>query len=162
MRVIFEKIPLNLEEFEAMGQMDLTKPENTCAMFLCAFNLFVKEKTVGIEAINLLKGPATLNSYEINFLTDRIRDKKYLPMIYFEGAKPENNYTPTLPYTLIFYPDLRPQDCESGYIRLYLKTAGADSPRAIKLRQKDNNWYLWEYPGIFMDVRKPVKEDPWA
>ena len=162
MKTIFEKMPSNLEEFKAMDQMDLTRPENTCAMFLCALNLFVKEKTVGIDAINLLKGPVALNPYEINFLADRVRDKKYLPMVYFEGAKPENNYTPTLPYTLVFYPDPRPQDCESGYIRLYLKTAGADSPRFIKLRQKDNNWYLWEYPGIAMDVRKPANEDPWA
>ena len=161
-KVIINKLPTNLEEFKSMSQMDLTKPENTCAMFLCALNLFVQDKSTGIEAINILKGPVDLNTYETNFIADRLRDKTYLPLIYFEGAKPDNNYQPTTPYTLIFYPDGRPQDIESGYMRLYLKTAGADAPRAIKLRQKGNEWFIWEYPGIVMDVRKPAQEDPWA
>lgn len=129
---------------------------------LCALTLFVKDKDLGVEAINILKGPVNLNPHEIAFLSDRFRDQDYLPRIYFEGAKPENNYTPSLPYTLVFHPDGRPQDCEEGYIRLYLASHGADSKRFIKLRKKDNNWYIWEYPGLLMGVRKPVAEDPWA
>lgn len=162
MKVVLEKMPTSLEEFKSMKEMDLSKPENTCAMFLCALDLFVQNRDVGVEAINILKGPVNLNPHEISFLADRVRDKAYLPRIYFEGAKPENNYTPNEPLTLLFYPDGRPQDCEAGYMRLYLQTSGADAKRAIKLRQKDNNWYVWEYPGIVMDVRKPAVEDPWA
>lgn len=160
--VTIATMPSNMDEFRAMAQMDLTRPENTCAMFICALNLFVANKSVGVEAINILKGPVPLNAHEIHFISDRLRDKAYLPMVYFEGAKPENNYTPTSPYTLAFLPDPRPQDCESGFIRLYLKTAGADSPRFIKLRQKGQEWFLWDYPGFLMGVRKPAKEDPWA
>lgn len=162
MQVTITKLPENLEEFKAMKEMDLTKPENTAAMFLLALNLFVKDRQTGVDAINILKGPVALNPHEISFLADRFRDKTYLPLVYFEGAKPENNYQAPAPYTLKFLPDGRPQDVEEGYTRLYLKTAGADAPRAIKMRQKDGKWYLWEYPGIVMDVRKPAQEDPWA
>ena len=162
MEVIMSKMPENLAEFKGMAQMDLTKPENTASLFLCALYIFSKDKAAGVEAINLLKGPVALNAHEVSFLTDRLRDKLYLPLVYFEGAKPENNYSPNQPLSLKFLPDPRPQDCEEGYIRLYLKTAGADAPRAIKMRRKGDNWYLWEYPGIVMDVRKPVQEDPWA
>ncbi len=162
MKVTFSLLPKTLEEFKNMKELDLTKAENTCGMFLLAVNLFVKNREEGIEAINILKGPVDLNPHEINFLADRVRDKAYIPLVYFEGAQPSNNYSPSEPYTLDFLPDPRPQDIEEGYLRLYLKTSGADSPRFIKVRKKGDNWYLWDYPGIFMDVRKPAAEDPWA
>lgn len=162
MKAIIDAMPANVEEFKAMPHMDLSKPENTCAMFLCALNLFVADRDAGVEAINILKGPAELSAYDIQFLRDRVMDKPYLPMIYFEGATPENNYKPEAPYTLNLYEDGRPQDIEEGYLRLYLQTAGADSKRPIKLRHKDGNWYVWDYPGLLSDVRKPKSEDPWA
>lgn len=161
-QVVFDRMPETLEEFSSMAQMDLTKPENTCAMFLCAVNLFVKDRDAGVAAINLLKGPVALNPHEISFLADRVRDKGYIAKVFFEGAIPGNNYTPDIPYTLSLYADGRPQDVEAGYLRFYLATAGADSKRAIKVRQKGDNWYLWDYPGLFTDVRKPAMDDPWA
>ena len=96
------------------------------------------------------------------FLRDRLRGKTYLPLAYFDGATPQNGYTPSRPYTLQVLPDLRPQDVEPGYLRVYLKTAGADSPRPMKLRQKGTNWYLWEYSSILSGIRIPVQDDPWA
>lgn len=160
MEVIINQLPTTLEEFKAMEIMDLTKPENTCALFLCALNLYTKDKNAGIDAVNILKGPVQLSAYEKSFIADRLRDKLYLPLVYFEGATPENNYTPNEPFTLKLYPDGRPQDMEEGYLRLYLQTAGADSKRAIKMRSKGDEWFIWEYPGIVTDVRMPHKEDP--
>ena len=98
----------------------------------------------------------------MQFVRDRLRDKTYLPLAYFDGAAPENNYTPSEPYTLRLYPDSRPQDCESGYMRLYLKTAGANSNRPIKLRQKGDEWFLWEYSSVLSGIRIPAGDDPWA
>ena len=115
----------------------------------------------GVEAINLLKGPKPLSPFDINFLRDRVMDKPYLPLVYFEGATPDNDYQPDMPLTLRLFEDQRPQDVEAGYLRLYLHTAGADSKRAIQLRQKDDQWFIWDYPGIVMDVRKPKKESDW-
>ena len=36
MPVTLNMIPATLQEFQTCPQMDLSKPENTCAMFLCA------------------------------------------------------------------------------------------------------------------------------
>ena len=60
--------------------------------------------------------------------------------------------------------DPRPQDVEPGYLRVFLKTAGADSPRPMKLRQKASTgeWFLWEYSSILSGIRIPAAEDPWA
>ncbi len=162
MKITIQSVPTTFEEFSVLPQNDLSKPENTSALFLIALELYIKGKYVGIAAVNVLRGPRLLNNYDIRFLRDRLRDKTYLPLAYFEGAVPENNYTPTEPLTVDVLPDSRPQDVEESSIRILLKTAGADSPRPIKLRQKDGLWYLWEYSSILSGIRIPQKEDPWA
>ena len=161
MQITFDRLPDTLEEFSALCN-DLTKPENTCALFLLALNLYTKDKSAGEKAIDMLRGPRPMTGIDSQFIRDRLRDKKYLPLAYFDGATPENGYGPTQPYVLNFYPDQRPQDCEEGYMRLFLKTAGADAARPIKLRQKGDNWYLWEYSSILTGIRVPAEEDPWA
>ena len=103
-----------------------------------------------------------MTGYDTQFLRDRLRGKTYLPLAYFEGATPQNNYTPSRPYVLQVLPDPRPQDMEPGYLRVYLKTAGADAPRPVKLRQKGSNWYLWEYSSVLSGIRIPAQDDPWA
>lgn len=112
--------------------------------------------------MNLLRGPRQMTSYDVQFLRDRLRGKDYLPLAYFDGATPQNGYTPSQPYVLNVLPDPRPGDVEAGYLRLFLKTAGADSPRPIRLRQKGEQWFLWEYSSILSGIRVPAEQDPWA
>lgn len=99
MQVMFSSIPLTFEQFLDQPENDLSKPENTCALFLLALNSYIKDKEAGIAAINTLRGPRPLSNYDIQFSSDRLRDKPYLPLAYFEGATPQNNYTPVKPYT---------------------------------------------------------------
>ena len=122
MQITFDRLPDTLEEFSALCN-DLTKPENTCALFLLALNLYTKDKAAGEKAIDMLRGPRPMTGIDSQFIRDRLRDKKYLPLAYFDGATPENGYGPTQPYVLNVYPDQRPQDCEEGYICL-LYTSG--------------------------------------
>ena len=163
--VSFNKLPASIEEFTALPQLsDLTKPQNTAALLIAAFELYVHDPEAGVAAINMLKGPVKLSNHEIAFLKDRFCDKPYLPRAYFKGAAPQNNYKPLQPYTLEFEPDQRPQDLGEGYTRLYITTAGADSPRPIVLRKKASapEWFVWEYPAIVMSIRVPAEQDPWA
>ena len=154
---------MNLAEFESLAAA-AQQPEQICALFLCALALFGKDKDCGTAAMNLLRGPRTMTPYDCQFLRDRLRGKPYLPLAYFEGASPENGYRPHVPYTLNVLADPRPQDVEPGYLRLYLKTAGADSPRPVKLRRKGSTgqWFLWEYSSILSGIRIPAAKDPWA
>ena len=162
MQVVFNILPTDYESFRALPQYDLTKAENTCALYLVALNMYTKNKDEGIAAINSLRGPRPMSPFEVQFLRDRLIDKPYLPMSYFEGAVPANNYEPAKPYTVTLYPDPRPQDVEEGYMRLHVKSGGADSPRIITLRKKGDEWFLWEYAGTLMGIRIPANEDPWA
>ena len=163
MRITIQKIPVNLQEFEALAGTQ-PAPEKICALFLCALSLFDKDKALGTAAMNILRGPKPMTPYDQQFICDRLRGKSYLPMAYFEGSTPQNGYKPNAPYVLEVAEDSRPQDIEQGYLRLFLKTAGADSPRPIKLRQKASTgeWFLWEYSSILSGIRIPGSENPWA
>ena len=162
MKITVSSVPTTSEEFSALPQNDLSRPENTCVMFLLALALYLKDSDAGIAALNTLRGPRPLSNYDIQFLRDRLRGKSYLPLAYFDGATPANNYVPSTPLTLEVIADSRPQDIEEGYLRLFLKTTGADSPRPIKLRQKGDFWYLWEYSSILSGIRIPSEADAWT
>ena len=161
MQVTLNALPASLAEFR---NLSLNTPDEVVAGFLCALNLYVKNPNEGVEAMNLLRGPRPMTPYDSQFLRDRLRGKEYLPLAYFEGATPENGYQPRVPYRLNVLADPRPQDIEPGYLRVFLKTAGADSPRPMKLRQKASTgeWFLWEYSSILSGIRIPAAEDPWA
>ena len=163
MQVIIQKIPENLQEFEVLAAKG-QQPECICALLLCALALFERDKEAGTAAMNLLRGPKPMTPYDCQFLRDRLRGKSYLPLAYFEGATPGNNYQPRVPYILNVLADPRPQDVEPGYLRVFLTTSGADSPRPMKLRQKvsTGEWFLWEYSSILSGIRIPVAEDSWA
>ena len=161
MPITFPALPTTLADFQALPRQT---PEQVCALFLCALKLYVSDKEAGVAAMDLLRGPRPMTPYDAQFLRDRLRGKEYLPLAYFEGATPENGYAPTPPYVLKVWPDPRPQDIEPGYLRLFLKTAGADAPRPVKLRQKPSTgeWFLWEYSSVLSGIRIPAAQDPWA
>lgn len=164
MQVIINSIPADLQEFEALAAGLRQTPEGVCALFLCAVKLFDGSRDEGTKAMDILRGPRPMSPYDVQFLRDRLRGKAYLPLAYFEGATPQNGYQPRAPYVLEVLPDTRAQDVEPGYMRVFLRTAGADSPRPIKLRQKGSTgeWFLWEYSSVLSGIRAPVQEDPWA
>ncbi len=162
MEVCFDTLPSSISEFTTLVNEGLTAPEKTCALFICAVNILAQNIHEGLDAIDLLKGPQPLSAFDKSWFKDRISDKQYLARAYFNGASPENNYTPTKPYTLTFIRDPRPQDCEAGYTRLQIKTPAFDSPRYLKLRQKGENWYIWDVNSIMVGIRMPKQDDPWA
>ncbi len=161
MKVTLDTLPASLADFKTLP---LQTPEAVCAGFLCALKLYLSDKDAGVAAMDILRGPRPMTPYDAQFLRDRLRGKEYLPLAYFEGATPENGYTPARPYVLDVLPDPRPQDIEPGYLRVFLKTAGADSPRPVKLRQKPSTgeWFLWEYSSPLSGIRIPAAQDPWA
>ena len=161
----FQALPESLAQMQALPEASLDTPFKTAALTVCALCAYGADKNIGKEMLNWLRGPRPLNGQDISFLNDRFRDgKSYIPFSYFVGASPENGYTPRTPYRLNVLADPRPQDIEPGYLRVFLKTAGADSPRPMKLRQKASTgeWFLWEYSSILSGIRIPAAEDPWA
>lgn len=158
---VFAALPESLEQLQQLPEGALTDPFQTAALTVCALYAYGKDQNVGIHMLNWLRGPRPLGLFDISFLNDRFREGKLVPVSYFAGAVPENDYTPNRPYTLTVeagpYADANP-----GYKKLHIRSGGADNPREIVLRQKaDGTWLLWDQ-FLLLSIRQPRSADPWA
>ena len=157
---VFYRFPGNREEMQLLiDAYTLDDAENTAAFYIAALNIYPYDAEEALAMIDLLKGPQPLSEEDKRFIKERLSDKMYLPQAYFEGATPENDYTPEDPWTLVIYED--PVEAPEGYEYVYVLTAGADSPRRIVTREKGDNEYLWDYVSTLVQVRDPVSIDPW-
>ena len=162
-RITFKELPENLSQLQALPESSLDTPFKTAALTVCALCAYAADKDAGIEMLNFLKGPQPLSPYDLQFLKDRFMDgKAYVPLSYFEGAVPGNNYSPSEPLTIEVFSNPYSYDNE-GYAKLYIRSGGADTERPITLRKRgsDGKWFLWEQM-LLADIRKPVASDPWA
>ena len=159
----FSALPESLAEMQALPEASLDTPFQAAALTVLALCAYAADKNIGTEMLNWLRGPRPLNGMEISFLNDRFRDgKTYLPFTYFAGSTPENNYTPSEPYTIVVESNHVSAE-EQGYMKLFIPCGGADDPRPIKLRQRgsDGKWFLWEQY-LLTGVSTPKAADPWA
>jgi hypothetical protein len=158
----FGALPESLVQMQSLPEAALTDPFQTAALTVCALCVYAADKSIGIEMLNWLRGPRPLGNFEISFLDDRFRDgKTYVPFSYFKGAVPENDYTPSQPFTLTVETNLY-SDVTPGYKKLFIRSGGADNAREVVLRMKgDGQWLLWDQT-LLVGIREPKSADPWA
>ncbi len=164
MTFTFSSLPESLAEMQALPEASLDSPFKTEALALCALCAYAADKEIGTEMLNWLRGPkGPLTPSEKQFLNDRFTDgKHYVPFSYFNGAKPENDYTPSEPFTVRVFAN--PYSYQNaGYASLYMTSGGADSPRSMTLRKVESTgkWYLWDQ-FVMVGIRQPKSANPWA
>lgn len=160
MQVMLQTLPRTAEEFVSM-QVDFVSPSHVAAFFIVAICSYSENRDECFKMIDILKGPQKMTTMEKQFFCNRMMGKSgYIGKAYFEGAKPDNDYTPKLPYT-VFVEENQDTYSEAGYATVYVKNGGAESPRPLKLRKKGKHWFLWEYTGLLADIHKPISSDPW-
>ena len=165
MIVKFEKILNTKADLE---KTDRTKPENVAALLIHAFSNYNPSNAENCyEMLQYLYGDFQPLSV---FMKQNIKDRmmqnekyKFIGKSYFNGATPTNDYTPTQYEIEVIKNDY--SETEPGFIRLFLKSGGADSPRPVTLRlAKDGNYYIWSDScmGLLADIRQPESSNPWA
>lgn len=160
-RIIFPGWVNTLPAFEQLPQAAMETPFDTAALTVLAFCAYPSNPEESLKMLNFLRGPRPLSEMEQQFIRDRFRDKDYVPRSYFDGAVPQNDYTPSVPLCVSVCDNLYSYQ-NSGYAKLLLKSGGADTPREIVLRlAKDNKWYLWDQ-FLLAGIREPESQNPWA
>lgn len=155
-------------EFDALPQTaaevaPCRTPEETAALTVAALVRFTEDQETGIAMLNVLRGPRPLSPQEIQLLKDQLlKDRDYVARSHFNGATPDNNYTPLQPYSVTVADSVHSYDQEN-YATLYIRSGGADSPRPITLRKKPSTgeWFLWNHVGLLPGIRVPASQDPW-
>ncbi len=161
--VTLSSFPTTLAELQALPEAALTQPEAVVALTVAALNVYEKNSAESIAMLNFLKGPQPLSQLDQQFLKERLGGgKAYIARSYIEGATPQNDYTPTAPYT-VHTQDSYAQIADQGYKKFDVFSGGADSPRPVTLRLKPSTgqWFLWEQI-LIVDIRIPQSQDAWA
>lgn len=156
----FAQLPRSRAELEALPEASLASPAAAAALTAAALARWSGDPAAAEEMLDFLKGPQPLSPYEKQFLRDRLTGKAWVPLSYFAGASPENGYAPVPPYR-VTVSEMPQSYVQAGYAQLWLRSAGADAPRPVKLRRKGERWYLWEQ-FLLADIRTPAAADPWA
>jgi len=157
----FNSLPKNVDELKRLSEAKLSTPYETAALTLLALTRYEESPEDCIEMLNFLKGPEEVSTYEKQFIRDRLKDKYYKVFSFFKGTRPDNNYTPSKPYTVTVSSNTYSFD-NANWATLYLTSSGADSPRPVKLREKPSTgqWFLNEIQYLG-DIRLPANEDKW-
>jgi hypothetical protein len=161
---VLSALPKTAEEMTSMKEFDRKDPLSVSAFTVAAFCRFPESRDDCYAMINDLKGPEPISNMNKEFIRDRFMDgKDYVPRSYFVGATPANDYTTSAPYKVEIIEQSNSRE-NAGYIRLWITSGGADSPRLIVLRQKPSTgeWFLNQFEFLLGDIRIPKSKDKWA
>ena len=160
--VTLQALPRTLAEMQAMPQADLQSPYGTAALTIAALCRYGESVDDCVQMLDFLRGPRPLSPMDKQFLRDRLVGKAYVPISYFEGTSPQNDYTPSVPYRITVKKNPYSEQGED-FLTLYVHSSGADSDRIVEVRRKPSTgqWFLWEAKCL-SDIRVPVSADPWA
>ncbi len=158
----FDALPQTLEALRALPEAKLDTAFKTTALTILALSRYESDPQTAYAMLSWLKGPEDFSTSEKSFLQDRLRGKEYKVRSFFEGAIPENDYTPNKPYVISVIENPYSFDNEN-WATLYVTSGGADNPRNIKLRKKPSTgqWFLNDIQCL-SDIRLPKSEDKWA
>ena len=164
--VTFDALPQNVEEMKRLSGAGLNDPYAVAAYTIAALDVFPKNRDACYEMLNFLKGPSPLTQRDEQFIRDRFMDgSDYIPRSYFAGTSVENDYTPTVPYKIDILELAHSRDqINEGYLKLFIRSSGADNERYMVLRNKPstNQWFLWQFEGVLVGIRQPKSKNAWA
>lgn len=162
----FDSIPASVDELKALPESDMKDPFASVAIIILALNMYYRDKDAGIAAFDYCMGPGELSNLEISRIDMSIQQNgTKVPLSYFEGADPDNNYTPKEPLTIKVYEFSTSKDnYGEGYIRLFVRSGGADSERQVTLRNKPSTkqWFAHEFSALYMGIKIAKEDNAWA
>ena len=160
--VTLPSLPTTLGELQALPAANLTDEHAVAALTVAVLCNFEHNAAETYRMMDFLRGPRPLNDMDKRFISDRLSGRMYIIRSFLKGTSPENNYQPSTPFTVEVSEDGNSR-LEKDYVKLIMRSSGADSPRPIKLRRKPSTgqWFVWETP-FLSDIRQPQDSDPWA
>lgn len=151
-------LPRTYKEFKSRYQQEGKTPEGAVRLYFeavfCYMNPSLRDEAGKMLRYSLyLDRPIEQYSVHKTFL-DRLRDPNmaYIFKSYAVGATPENGYQMSPDN---FELEFTRKAEESDYLRLFLRNGGADSPRAVWVKEYDGLWYVINNCNTYLQVRPP-------
>lgn len=144
-KIVFDTIPENFDEFRNLEMMDLSKPEYTAALCIISLIIYTLNNDEFYKIIKYLKGPFHFTDEDLINFKQKFQGKYYVPRSYLQGATPDNNYTPTKPYTInLSISDYYKSDENDEYMaKVYIDSACGLKPGVLFLKKTSSNmWHI--------------------
>ncbi|MCR5563237.1 MAG: hypothetical protein K6F46_07705 [Desulfovibrio sp.] len=151
-------LPKTYKEFKARYQTEARTPEGALKLHFEAIFCYINPATRD-EASKMLRYslylPRPLEQSRTNAtFVERMTDPDYNFVFrsFVKGATPENNYSMSPDsFTLNM---VRKWNSE-GFLKINLRSSGADSPRCVWMLKHDGLWYTNNNAGLYSMVREP-------
>ena len=161
MKISFTRLPQNLVDLQSLPEDNFKTPEYACALFVALMTNYERDPEETMKMLDYINGPNDISVMDKQFYKDRMVGKNYKAFSFFEGATPDNEYTPNTPYTTYVKSNMY-TDTNPGYKTFWMTSGGADNDRQITVRLKNSNlyWYL-NTNGLLSDIKIPASQDKW-
>jgi hypothetical protein len=155
----YSGLPANYAEFRDRCQTACQSPYGAAKMFFDAVFCYMDPSTRS-EGSKMLRfvmheKQGWERSPNFSLFAQRMRDPKYQHIFrsFAEGTSPDNDYSMDPNSYQLMMGELVES---TGYMRLFLYSSGADSPRPIWVKQFDDGlWYVINVVSTYAGVREP-------
>jgi len=152
------------QDVEDLKKLDITDEYLSACAVVFALAKAETDKDACKQMLEYINGPEDVSAFDMSFINDQIKQYPYVMRSYFVGATSNNNYkVEDVSITIKENPYSRD---EAGYVKLWLRSAGASSDRGLTLRQKASTkeWFLFSdtYKGLMAGIVAPLNSDKWA
>lgn len=171
----FLALPKNVEDLKLIDRSGDNGKFVVVALLLASLKTWKKEdeETCCEMMKELLNSPTVPNNYS-NFTKSFVKDRMlqndkydFLADAYFDGANPDNGYTPNNPLSITlreypYAPQLSTMYGPNIYVeKIVSDFKGADSERSVSVYKdpKDQKWYIWSdsYKSLLVDIKPIIK-----
>ena len=158
------KLPKTYKEFKARYQTEGKTMEGAVKLYFEGVFAFIDPDT-RTEAGKMLRYAIHYSmpiekSRDLATFVERMKDPDYNFCFrsYAEGATPENDYKMNPDNFKIRF-EGKPRKDPGGYMRVSLRSSGADSPRVIWVKKFDDGlWYVINNAATYVQVHEPKAE----
>ncbi len=156
------ELPKSLEQFQQQITTQAKDPKGAVRLWFDAVYVFLTvDKELGQKLILEMDRYKEWDSRSFRTFRQQIAEKPYIMFSYAKAATPENKYEfDPKAYELTFGDNINTKpfaDKEEGeYVKLFIKSNGADLPRPITLmRNKRGEYKFYEFSSLYVGVRPP-------
>lgn len=163
--VSFNRFPASVEEFKQVRNRIGKTPHGAAALNIMALEMYRRNANIGMQCLEIIgtKNYVAPKGALMNKLKGGVK-KPYQYAAYLDGARYDNGYKPTKPYTIRVKVDEGRQYGKSSndiiYLNLYIVNNGSDKDAIIKLTRHDeenmdpkNEYFLVYMSDAYFNVR---------
>jgi hypothetical protein len=157
-----QALPRSVEEFRASVAQQGKEPRQAARLFFDAVYVYLQDAALGGRLLAEIAADPNVDRPANRTFFERLKTMPHIFHSYARGTSPQNGYRIPDPsnYEIEItrvdnkpYTDRPPDE----YVKVFVKSTGADSPRPITFRRMPDGVYkAHEFSSIYLGVRPPA------